>query len=35
MFPSNLIAQLFGFHEEEFFELTDREKEGVPPEVKF
>lgn len=35
MFPANFIAQSFGFHEEEFFELTDREKEGAVPEVKF
>ena len=33
MFPSNLIAGMFGFKEEKFFEATDAEKENV--QVKF
>lgn len=34
-FPSNLIAQAFWHTQEAFFELTDREKEGVVPGVSF
>ena len=33
MFPSNLIAGMFGFKEEKFFEATEAEKENV--KVKF
>lgn len=33
MFPSNIVAKLFGFIEEKFFEATDEEKENV--KVKF
>lgn len=35
MFPSNIIAQMFGYKEEAYFELSDKEKEGSVPEVKF
>lgn len=35
MFPTNIIAQMFKFEQGEFFELTDKEKEGSVPEVKF
>lgn len=34
-FPSTMIAQMAGYTEEEYFELTDREKEGTVPGVKF
>ena len=33
MFPSNIVAKLFGFIEEKFFEATEEEKENV--KVKF
>ncbi|MBI2075534.1 MAG: LemA family protein [Candidatus Harrisonbacteria bacterium] len=33
-FPSNLIAGMFGFHEEKFFELADQ-AESAPVKVKF
>ena len=33
MFPSNIVAKLFGLIEEKFFEATDEEKENV--KVKF
>ena len=33
MFPSNIVAKLFGFIEEKFFEATDEEKENI--KVKF
>jgi len=37
IFPNNLIANLFGFKEVEYFELSYEEKEKAqkPPEVKF
>ena len=37
VFPKNIIANIFGFGEEEFFELADEEKEkaGDPVEVQF
>lgn len=34
-FPSNLIANNFGFKEREFFELSDPKIESATPEVKF
>ncbi|MEM6810929.1 MAG: LemA family protein [Pseudomonadota bacterium] len=36
-FPANLIAKQFGFNEEEFYEVSDEEREVMekPPEVKF
>jgi LemA protein len=36
-FPANIIAGMFAFHEEPFFELDDALEEAVrtPPEVKF
>ena len=33
MFPSNIIAGMFGFKPEPFFEATEKEKET--PQVKF
>ena len=33
-FPTNLIAGLFGFKSEEFFEVTAQEERAVP-DVKF
>ncbi len=33
MFPSNIVASMFGFKPEEFFEATEKEKET--PQVKF
>jgi len=33
MFPSNIVAGMFGFKPEEFFEATEKEKET--PQVKF
>lgn len=33
MFPSNVIASMFGFKQEQFFEATEEEKEV--PQVKF
>ena len=33
VFPSNIIASMFGFKPEPFFEATDKEKEN--PQVKF
>ena len=33
MFPSNLVASIFGFKKESFFEATDKERENV--QVKF
>lgn len=33
MFPSNIIASIFGFKEEPFFEASETEKENV--KVKF
>lgn len=37
VFPKNIVANLFGFKEEEFFELTGEEKEKAsdPVEVRF
>ena len=37
VFPKNIIANVFGFKEEEFFELAEEEKEkaGDPVEVQF
>lgn len=37
VFPSNIIAQMFGFHKEVMFEIpqTDREAMGKAPEIKF
>lgn len=37
VFPSNIIAQMFGFHKEVMFEIpqTDREAIDKPPEIKF
>lgn len=37
MFPAVLLANMFGFSEEEFFELDEAEKEAAsqPPEVNF
>jgi LemA protein len=34
MFPSNIIAGMFKFNEEEFFEIKD-EKEKEVPKVSF
>ena len=34
MFPSNIIAGMFNFKEEEFFEVED-EKERAVPKVSF
>ena len=33
MFPTNIIANMFGFKEEKFFEATEEEKENI--KVKF
>lgn len=37
VFPSNIIAQMFGFHKEVMFEIpqTDREAMDKAPEIKF
>ena len=37
VFPSNIIAQIFGFHKEVMFEIpqTDREAIDKAPEIKF
>ena len=37
VFPSNIIAQMFGFHKEVMFEIpqTDREAIDKAPEIKF
>ena len=37
IFPNFIIASMFGFKEEEYFEVTQEEKELIqkPPEVKF
>jgi LemA protein len=37
MFPTNVIASMFGFKKEEFFELAEEEKEAAskPVQVKF
>ena len=34
-FPSMIVASLFGFEEEEFFEVEDAIREGGPPQVSF
>jgi LemA protein len=34
-FPSVLIASMFGFKEEEFFEVEEAIREGGPPQVNF
>ncbi|MEO8477876.1 MAG: LemA family protein [Actinomycetota bacterium] len=34
-FPSVLIASMFGFKEEEFFEVEETIREGGPPQVNF
>lgn len=34
-FPSMIVASLFGFKEEEFFEVEDAIREGGPPQVDF
>jgi LemA protein len=34
-FPSMIVASLFGFKEEEFFEVEDAIREGGPPQVNF
>ncbi len=35
MFPSNLVAKMFGFDKKEYFEIEDREELEKPPEVNF
>jgi LemA protein len=34
-FPSGLIASMFGFKEEQFFEVEEAIREGGPPQVNF
>ena len=37
VFPSNIIAQMFGFHKEVMFEITQTDREAIDkaPEIKF
>jgi len=37
LFPNSIVASVFGFKEEEYFELSPEEKKSIekPPEVKF